>query len=85
MSINMMPRLVSEFDRQMDEIRLVARAAIVASGQAGTTATQTNSRTFRVTTSSDAAVRGMTLAVTLTESGAPAGLTVAATDDVVSA
>lgn len=83
MSINMMPSLVQEFDRQVEEIRLVARAAIVASGQSGTTTTQTNSRTFRVTTSSDAQVRGMTLAITLTESGSPGGLTVAATDDVV--
>lgn len=84
MSINMVPRLVGEFDRMIEEIRLVARAAIVTSGQAGTTATQTNSRTFRVTTSSDAQVRGMTLAITLTESATPAGLTVAATDDLVS-
>jgi hypothetical protein len=85
MSVNMQPRILQEFNRCVDELRLIMLPQIAATGQSGSLGTVNNSRIFRVTTSSDSQVRGFTITYNVVESGTPGALSPATTDDVVSA
>lgn len=82
MSENMNPRLCQTLDRAIEQVRRKLYDAMEATGQSTSLGTNNNSVIFRVTTSSDAAVRGLTLTMNLVESGSPGGLSPTAGFDV---
>jgi hypothetical protein len=92
MSINMLPRVMQEFGRVVDESQYATFQTLEAAGGApASPVTVSNTRLYRVVTSSDSAQRGFTVVVSITEAATAtsaawiAGTTgnFASTDDIV--